>query len=230
VAPLWEPGPSRPLLAAGAAHVWRAQLDTVDDALCQSLSPDERSRARQILGARPRRRWSLSRGLLRAILARYLGTEPEELLLIPQAGGKPLLAVDPAAAPATAPLSFSLSHSGGLALLALSRSPAVGLDVELDRRELDELAVARRAFGPSEAARMGGLGPRERRVAFLRAWARREAVLKMCPPTAHGWAPPWIIDLEVGDSGAAALALALPPNVLCCWEWPPAAGHRVRES
>jgi phosphopantetheinyl transferase len=172
----------------------------------------------------------MSRGLLRTILALYLRSDPEELRLIPQADGKPELAADPAAGPATAPLSFSLSHSGGLALLALSRSPAVGVDVELDRRELDELAVARRAFGATEEARLGALGPEERRVAFLRSWARREAVVKMRPPTADGAPPPWISDLEVGGSGAAALALALPPDLLCCWELPPAASHRVRGS
>src|ERR1700761_6111290 len=69
------------------------------------------------------------RGAGREALGRILAAaldEPEAPALVPAEDGKPRLAVDPGR------LSFNLSHSGGLALVALAPGGLdVGVDVEV---------------------------------------------------------------------------------------------------
>ena len=67
---------------------------------------------------------------------------------------------------------FSLSHSGQLAVLAVSDAP-VGIDVEKPRPVRD--TVARRYFREDELAWMAGDEKR-----FFHLWTRKEAVLKCC--------------------------------------------------
>jgi 4'-phosphopantetheinyl transferase len=137
--------------------------------------------------------------------------------------GKPALA-----GPALqAPISFNVSHSGRLALFAFARG-CVGVDVELDRRPIDEAALARRAFSPGAARRIATLAPAGRREEFLREWARHEAALKCLGvgigaatrgrATADAGAQPlWLCDLRLPARGAAALACDTAPLEVCCW-------------
>jgi len=214
----WVPGPANPALAHRGLHVWRAELDQVDPRLAGALSDDERARADRMLGSREQQRWSAARAVLRALLARYLDLEPAALSFHLGAHGKP--ALDPPA------ISFNLSHSGGLALYAVAHN-AVGVDVEIDRGDRDSLAIAKRVLGLHEAARLQTLQPPERRREFLRAWTRHEATTKclglpLLGNEARPQTPPWILNLDLTDAAAAAVALDGPPPELSLWEWPPA--------
>jgi len=215
----WVPGPADPKLEHRALHVWRAELDHVDPNLAGgALSQDERARADRMLGNREQQRWSAARAVLRTLLARYLDLDPAALSFHLGAHGKP--ALDPPA------ISFNLSHSGGLALYAIAHNP-VGVDVELDSGRLNPLAIARRVLGEHEAARLQALEPGLRRREFLRAWTRHEATTKclglpLLGNEARPRTPPWILDLDLTDTAAAAVALDGPPPELFLWEWPPA--------
>lgn len=214
----WVPGPANPALAHRALHVWRAKLDHVDPRLADFLSHDERARADRLLGAREQERWSAARAVLRTLLALYLDLEPAALRFRAGPHGKP--ALDPPA------ISFNLSHSGGLALYAVAHN-AVGVDVELDRGDRNSLAIAERVLGEQEAARLKALGPDRRPHELLRAWTRHEATTKclglpLLGNQARPQTPPWILDLDATDEGAAAVALDGPPHELSLWEWPPA--------
>jgi 4'-phosphopantetheinyl transferase len=226
----WTPGPDLPPPPHGAVHVWRADLTTVADEVGEVLCPEERARALQIRSTRHRHLWARSRGVLRSLLARYVGSDPGALCFTTGAHGKPSL--DPAdaasgAAEVTPRVSFNLSHSGELALYAVTDGGAVGVDVERAHRPIDALAVAARAFGPVEAARLAALDPVTREREFLRAWVRHEAELK-CRGTGIGGgaAPigsrrPWIAQLELGAGAAGAVATDVAPATLCRWDWPP---------
>jgi 4'-phosphopantetheinyl transferase len=242
----WTPGPLHPRLAAGAVHVWRAELTVTTDDLIGLLSNGERERAEGILQARNRRLWMRTRGVLRALLGRYLQLDPCELRFATGARGKPALLEDAEAAtaaewqPASAmppQLSFNLSHSGQLALYAFTRAGDVGVDVEVARRPIDEIAIAARAFGPAEARRLEGHDPAIRRREFLHAWVRHEAACKLrgtgIGPGGSGACVttglPWICELDVGSRAAGAVALDRPPRELRCWDWsgrPPGARAR----
>jgi 4'-phosphopantetheinyl transferase len=231
----WAPGPLRPLLTEGSVHVWRADLTAVGDDLRELLCADERARAARFASARDGELWGRSRGLLRALLGRYLQQEPGSLRFATGAHGKPELVEDTDKSPETrrrasaeashAPqLSFNMSHSGQLALYAFSRAGAVGVDVEVARRPIDEVAIALRTLGKAEAQRLQALDPPARRREFLGAWARHEAELK-CLGVGLGAAADgadrglWVAELELGPDAAAAVAAERPARELCCWEW-----------
>ncbi len=251
----WASTPRHPRLAEDAVHVWRANLEAVPEHRLGLLSPEEHARAACLLSERKRQLWARAHGVLRELLGRSLERDPHTLSFITGPHGKPALRDDPPGSAAEAAertpagprrLHFNMSHSGGLALYALSTVGEVGVDVEVARRHgrpLDVLAVAARAFGPAEARRLQQLDPVTREQELLLAWVRHEAELK-CRGTGIGGAGAegemaegemgekvWIAELDVGSHGAAAVAVARPPRELCCWEWPPLSdgGRRGRE-
>jgi 4'-phosphopantetheinyl transferase len=222
----WSRGPTHPRLAAGAAHVWRADLALVRDGLVEVLSADERKRAAGTISDRERVRWSRSRGVLRELLGRYLGEDPRSIALAYGPHGKPELAN------AGGRVFFNLSHSGDLALYAFTATGPVGLDVQVAReqtagRKTDYVALARRAFGKDIARDLDELATGPGEEEFLRLWTRHEAELKWRDTGIGAGAPahlnppvagkpvaavdppksPWIVELDVGPRAAAALAL-----------------------
>jgi 4'-phosphopantetheinyl transferase len=165
---------------------------------------------------------------LRSLLGAYLDAAPAGLAFEFGDGGKPRLA---GPVPRSS-ICFNVSHSGPLGLFAFARAP-VGVDIELDRRPIDEAAVAARAFPPDTARSIAALDPRDRRRAFLRAWARHEAALKcrsegLASAGHRGYADlgterqralqdPWVVDLPLMPGAAAALASAATPRLVRCW-------------
>jgi 4'-phosphopantetheinyl transferase len=213
--------------------VWRAGLAAAGEHERALLSTDERARADRFARAQDGARWAAARGILRALLARCTGTDPRELRFAEGPHGKPALAD-------SARVRFNLSHSGDVALYAVTLDREVGIDVELPRRTVDAVAIARRVLGAAEAARLAALDPPAREREFLRAWVRWEAVLKCRgtgiggahEPAAAGGSPaaaapangvaPWIHDLDPGPPAAAALAVERGPCHVRRWRWPPA--------
>jgi 4'-phosphopantetheinyl transferase len=233
----WPPGPRAPRLAPGELHVWLADLTDVPDAVTESLSAQERARAERILSPRKGELWARSRGLLRQLLAGYLGIEPGTLQFRTSARGKPWLAVSNEAAN----ISFNLSHSGPLALYAFNPSGSVGVDVELNRHGFDESPAAARAFDSTDASRWTQLSPKDRRREFLARWVRYEAEAKClggglagsraavkrraggtrCVACNRGGnqRPLWLRELDLGDDAAGAAAADTLPEQLRCWQW-----------
>lgn len=137
------------------------------------LSEPERARAARLRGDTHRRRWLASHVALRHALATALDAPPESLEFAVGEHGKPRLAGRHAGM-----LEFSLSHSGGLALIAVSTTTPVGVDVELVESMNDLDAVAQRHFAPEESQTLGRLDGDARLDAFYRIWTRKEAYLK----------------------------------------------------
>ncbi len=114
------------------------------------LSEAESARADRFRFPHLSRRFTVAHGELRLILARYLGSEPRSVPMAPTVSGKPQL--DPNQNPAN--IQFSLSHTGDLAVIAVSIGFAVGVDVENTR-------VSRlfcRTGGPLFYSRGSGIG------------------------------------------------------------------------
>lgn len=140
---------------------------------------------------------------LRDALAAYLEVSPEAVRLVTGEHGKPELA--------GGELQFNLSHSGDVGLVAVSRERAIGVDVERIDARRDPLALVERALGAEGAAAVRSAPEADRAAVFHRAWARREAVAK-CAGTGLSTPPPdaprQVVDLDVGEDYAAALAVA----------------------
>ncbi len=172
----WETAPVPPALGAGEVHVWRVHLgiagacgDPPDEA---ALAAEERERASSYPAGEPRRRFLTSRARLRSLLSGYLGAAPREVRLAYGEQGKPSLR-EPAA-----DLTFNLSHSGDLLLLAFGRGRELGIDVERTGRDVAWERVARRFFERRELEALRSLPAAERRAAFFRCWTRKEAFVK----------------------------------------------------
>ncbi len=202
--------------------MWRADLaDDSGEDLLELLTPEEHARARRLAREQDGHLWARSRGVLRALLERYLERDGRSFRFAAGAHGKPALL--PQQSQPDVSLSFNLSHSGPVALYAFARTLAVGVDIELGRPTLDPVALAARMLGANEAARLRALDPASREREFLLAWVKHEAVLK-CLGTGIGGErvtaqaqSPWVADLDVGP--AAAIAVEARPRELRCWSW-----------
>jgi 4'-phosphopantetheinyl transferase len=78
---------------------------------------------------------------------------------------------------------FSVAHTTGRALVAISERGAVGVDIEPVQEHRDPLGLARRFFAPDDNRYLAGLPADQVDLAFSRMWCRKEAFLKL---TGHG--------------------------------------------
>lgn len=175
--PDWAPGPARPVLGTATCDVWRIDLEALavaggGDPENSPLDAAERERARRFVFDRHRRWYTAARTALRSIVGGYLGIEPAAVPLELEELGRPRLAM-PAAV-----LDFNLSHTDGLALLAVARGGPLGVDVEQFREMSDTEALAKRFYAGDEIDRVLGSEGLARQRAFFLCWTRKEAVLK----------------------------------------------------
>jgi 4'-phosphopantetheinyl transferase len=211
----WAPPPPDPALAADEIHVWRLALDLPAEWLSrlrESLAPDERARAARFLFEVHRGRFLAARAFLRAVLARYLGCESVAVDFAYGPHGKPSLA----GAAGALGLRFNLSHSADRALLAITRGPDLGIDLEQVRALTDFEQLARRFFAPREVAALAEVPLSERERAFFTCWTRKEAYLKAC---GDGLARPlegFAVALRPGEA-ARILDVAGDPDEAARW-------------
>lgn len=160
-------------LPEGEVHVWRCALDSISRSVESRevcLSADERTRATQFIAPLERRRFVMSRIVLRHVLASYHGTAAAEIPLAREAGGRPFVQ-------GADRLFFSLSHSADVALIAVAEV-VVGVDVERARSVSHAAAIARRIMHPETVALLQSLPQSQLESAFLDAWTLREAHVK----------------------------------------------------
>jgi 4'-phosphopantetheinyl transferase len=158
-------------------HLWRAELPPALGAaqvrrLAAMLPEEDLARCQRCRQPEARARALASRAALRGVLGACLGMDPREVPLV-EGHGKPRLGGS-----LGGELDFSLSHSGGLALLAVGRGVLVGADVERLRPVPFLDSVVERFFGEAEREELRGLRGGRRRRAYFRLWTRREAAAK----------------------------------------------------
>ncbi len=184
----------------------------------QLLSGDETARAQRFHFDRDRNRYARGRGFLRSMLGQVCGQDPAGLIFGTGAQGKPFLQ--------NSDLAFNLSHSRDLAVLAISRSGPLGLDLEFIDRAADIAGLARTCLTPGETDVLAALPEAQRRARFFAFWTAKEARMKL---TGEGLSlPPQQITLDLQDGfpvgylepktpAAQAIFLDLGhPAALCC--------------
>lgn len=154
--------------------MFRLPLDVPGSALAKLehlLAAEEQMRASQFAFDSDRTRFIGGRATLRAILSRYLGITPAGIAFRYGPRGKPALDVE-------GKVRFNISHSAGLALIAVVSRREVGVDLERIAPENACHEVASQLFSPVEAAALARLAPAEHLSAFFRCWTRKEAYVK----------------------------------------------------
>jgi len=209
--------------AAGCPRLWLLRVSEHAESLDDGyglLDEDERARHAAFLRQVDRDRYAAAHIALRRLLGGYLGAPPEAVAigrepcpLCPEQHGRPAVL--------GSGLHFSLSHSGDLVLLAFATA-SVGADVEqLPSAEAAENLAP--VLHPRETAELAALAVQDRRVAFGRCWARKEACLKgtgaglaggvertyvgtgVRPAPVEGWD---VSDVAVDEDYSAAVALS----------------------
>ena len=160
-----------------AIHLWLVCLESPPcgpGRLDAVLSEQERIRADRFLRPQDARHFRVARATLRLLLGAYSGVDPASLRIDTGIAGKPFLEEDSG----FGRWEFNLSHSGGWALIGVTRLGPIGVDLEAMRALPEHRELARQNFAPGEVSALDALSPADRLAGFYRCWTRKEAVVK----------------------------------------------------
>ncbi|MGR9051629.1 MAG: 4'-phosphopantetheinyl transferase family protein [Gammaproteobacteria bacterium] len=135
------------------------------------LDASERDKALRFKLPLLRARYAASHGHLRRILARYLDTAPEDIVIAADAYGKPFLPDRPERV-------FNLSHTAEYMAVAVGAGCRLGVDIETCRRRSDPEGIVDKCFGQEEIAYWYALSDAAKHREFFRFWTRKEAFVK----------------------------------------------------
>ncbi|MBX9589014.1 MAG: 4'-phosphopantetheinyl transferase superfamily protein [Hyphomonadaceae bacterium] len=152
-------------------RVYRADLGRLSTETSLALLDEaEQSHAARVSNRQARDEFARTRALLRALLARHTGRPAGALQITAGAYGKPALV-------GAEGVHFNVSHSGGLALIAIAPSD-VGIDIERMDSSVDYRGVAGTIFSRAENERLHRAPEAQRGDVFFSIWTRKEAYLK----------------------------------------------------
>ncbi len=152
---------------------WRsigAAASRIDEMLA-GITAQERQEASRFRLVEDQNRFIVARSLLRSMLALKLGQDPLTLDIVRDDQGKPFLAT-------SQDVSFSVSHSGDIVLVAVGDGEAIGVDVECHRADIDISALGRMVFTTAELEHVLTAPPAARIGRFFRQWVFKEALVK----------------------------------------------------
>ncbi|MFI8294145.1 4'-phosphopantetheinyl transferase family protein [Streptomyces sp. NPDC085614] len=208
----------------GRVDLWLIRSPgSMDDPDTSDLDDAERRRIDSFIRPADRLMYATAHIGLRRILAGYTQSSPRDLRFLREpcpgcgaAHGRPALE-----APST-PLHFSLSHSGGMALVGIAAVP-IGVDVEKlpSRQTVEDCSPA---LHPGERSELAGAKDTELKVRFGQIWTRKEAYLKgigtglsrdlaedYLGTDAQRHPPSWsLLDVPCGPTHCAAAAVQGP--------------------
>lgn len=154
-------------------HIWHIDLDQPSDGLPDLLSPDETERADRFTLEQNRNRFVRARGTMRSILGNRLGLSGALLEFGLGKHGKPFISHPEST------IEFNLTHCDSMALLAISESSAVGIDLERISSRPSQLKIAKRMFSESVYAELLTLPAERLGSAFTEYWTEFEARSKL---------------------------------------------------
>lgn len=160
-------------LSDGRIEVWCIEATAPGNVLRQLeafLSAEEKDRAARFQFERHRNAFVVARGVLRRLLARYVGTSPADVIFEYGPNGKPSLP--------GCKVEFNISHTDGIVILAFAQDCALGIDIECIRPVDHMMQIAGRFFCPAEAKELAALPEEQRERAFFLCWTRKEAYVK----------------------------------------------------
>jgi 4'-phosphopantetheinyl transferase len=161
-----------------AIDVWLAFEEDVDIALLQGeyverLNTDEQHRMMRYVRSIDRGRYIIARTLVRSVLARYYDVDPSLLVFGEDEYRRPYVAY-----PADAQdIVFNVSHSSGIAAVAVSRQNRLGMDVE-SIPEATIVAEVSCCLATTEQEIIAASPPDTRCRVFTDLWTLKESYIK----------------------------------------------------
>jgi 4'-phosphopantetheinyl transferase len=201
-------------------RLWWSSVQSAESsrsAVLRLLSADERGRAERFQVQGAGQRFVAARAMLRLILSRFSGVEPNRLTFAYGDHGKPRLA--------SGLPHFSLSHSGNTIVVAVA-DDELGVDVE-ERRELANASrLARRICTPRELEKLRMAPAQDFSTLLLEFWTAKEAILKTLGTGISGGMQSVEVEVHSESQSMAArvrgetgdwtvLPVALPMDAVC---------------
>ncbi len=226
-----HPRSDHPRLAISEQNIdiWLAFYHEIVDArllsnLLTLLSDAERHQEKRFYFADDRKRYLLTRAMVRTVLSHYAMVAPANWVFSESAYGRPEIANrhDEAVG-----LSFNVSHTYGLIALGVSRNRALGIDVENLLARQVSIGIADRFFSPIEVTELASVPCEHRQDRFFEYWTFKESYIKargmgLSIPLdrfsfhyPHEYAVRIAIDPELGDNESR----------WCFWQFRPASEY-----
>ena len=177
---------------------------TQDDAIF--LSEDEKIKSQAFSSVSARNRYIAGKAFLRRALGFMFNTDPFQGAVLKDEYGKPYI-VD-----FDKKINFNVSHTGDVIAIAFSRNKPLGIDIELKNRAIHQQVVDY-IFTNEEAEEI--LSKADWPECFLRAWTRKEAVLKCIGCGFAGNAKEIRVPLD--DEKLTAYKYLLDVNIFQVW-------------
>jgi 4'-phosphopantetheinyl transferase len=135
------------------------------------LPSAEQERARHFRFDKDRMTYVLGKCMIRTLLARTLHLLPEDIEFVYNGYGKPGLARD-------CEVTFSLAHAGERVVCAIAADRDIGVDIEVERTDIDFMGLARQYFCARETRNLEKSSCTAREHLFYKYWTLKEAYLK----------------------------------------------------
>jgi len=212
---IWQKPSLHPVLSKNQVHLWRANLDLLTaevDSLATILSSDELERASKFCFAEHRRRFVVTRAILRQLLGNYLDISPEDLKFDYGNLGKPQLVKSDL----VSPLQFNISHSQEYALFGFTNHHLIGVDIEYLKEMPDAVKIAQRFFSPREFSLISNSAIDEQPKLFFKLWTAKEAYLKAIGVGLTGSLAS--VDISIHQDGQTSL-LSIQGDLIAANRW-----------
>jgi len=174
---IWQKTPDTLNLSKDHIDVWLCDLKLLSgdtNNFYSILSEDERERADKLKVEDKKQQYIITRGVLRQRLGLLTNIEPEDFVFKFLEHGKPVLANNHQCTDIT----FNISHSHDLALIAISQKQNIGIDIEKINQESDHKALITRFFSKAEQSEFQTMQEANKARAFCACWTRKEAFIK----------------------------------------------------
>ena len=171
----WKKTPDTLSLSKDYIDVWLCDLQQLSpDNYYSILSEDECARADKLKVEDKKQQYIITRGALRQRLGLLTNIDPKDFVFEYLEHGKPVLANNHKCADIT----FNVSHSHDLALIAIAQKLNIGIDIEKINHESNHLTLMTRFFSKTEQDEFQTMLDTDKAKAFCACWTRKEAFIK----------------------------------------------------
>ena len=139
------------------------------------LTDEEREQQRRFYFERDRHRYLVTRALVRTVLSKYAPVAAPHWVFGKNDHGRPEIANDNAVART---ISFNITHTHGLIILAVTREQAIGVDAENISVRQPAIEIADRFFSAHEVAELHKVPAGGQHERFFHYWTLKESYIK----------------------------------------------------